>query len=349
MKRFHLLAVFFLVFSFCPGVFAQVSGVSNGISDSDLRQGYASFRNEDWISATMFLRKAVSSALNLTDENYFMLIKSEIYSGEYKMAQSDCEKFLSLFPLSVYASHVQYQNGRMLHLLGKNEDAVLALSDFCRQHYDDELYPLALYWIAESFYDEYNFDSAQGIYKRIVSEFPGCEKSADSQYKLDLIAQRAREEKLLYLLKVIGEENLSTREEYERQIKIYEMQDKLGLNKKVIDLQNRVDELEGLLAEKNSVPLNSSSGENDGKILKNSDSGKTTEEKTNSISDGNSAENSEKSNENGGTVQISAEFSSNRRENSATQDIEVLKRKARQIQYLLENQKIDSQNLNGEK
>ncbi|MDY2843236.1 MAG: hypothetical protein SOT81_04540 [Treponema sp.] len=351
MKRFHLLAAFFLIFSFCPGVFALDSGVSNGISDSDLRQGYESFRNEDWISATMFFRKAVSSASNVTDENYFMLIKSEIYSGEYKMAQSDCEKFLSLFPLSVYANHVQYQNGRMLHLLEKNEDAVLALSDFCRQHYDDELYPLALYWIAESFYDEYNFDSAQGIYKRIVSEFPDCEKSRDSQYKLDLIAQRAREEKLLYLLKVIGEENLSTREEYERQIKIYELEDKLGLNRQVIDLQARIDELEETLAEKNSVSANPSD-EKSYSDSENQNSDKNSDSRKFDVAaDLNSAaeEFSKSENESSESVRLADESSFNIRKNSVAQDLAALKKKAKQLQYLLESQNFDEQNLNGEK
>lgn len=225
---FHLFAAFvFISLSLCVPCFA--GGISEN-AESSTKQGYEAFKNEDWSSAAMFLRKAVSLPQNATDENYFMLIKSEIYSGEYKMAEEDCGKFLSLFPLSSYVPHIQYQKGRMLHLLGKNEDAVLALSDFCSQHYDNELYPLALFWIAESFYDEYNFDSAKGIYGRIVSDFPNCEKVRDSQYKLDLIAQRAREEKLLYLLKMLGEENLSTREEYERQLKSFRMQEKVDQN-----------------------------------------------------------------------------------------------------------------------
>lgn len=223
-RSFHLFSAFvFILFSLC--VPCSAVGISEN-AESSAAQGYMAFKNEEWSSASIFLRKAVSLPENATDENYFMLVKSEIYSGEYKMAEEDCGRFLSLFPLSLYVPHIQYQKGRMLHLLGKNEDAVLELSDFCRHHYDDELYPLALFWIAESFYDEYNFDLAKGIYGRIVSDFPGCEKVRDSQYKLDLIAQRAREEKLLYLLKIMGEENLSTREEYERQLRSLKIQGK---------------------------------------------------------------------------------------------------------------------------
>lgn len=226
-KSFRLFTAFFLFFSFFASCFAE--GVSKN-SDLNIRQGYEAFKNEDWVSAAILLRKAVSSSSNATDENYFMLIKSEIYSGEYKMAEEDCEKFLAKFPLSAYSAHVQYQKGRMLHLLGKNDEAATALSDFCQNHYDDELYPLALYWLAESFYDEYNFDLAKGLYERVVYDFPNSEKVGDCKYKLDLIAQRTREEKLLYLIKVISEENLSTREEYERQLKFYEMQKKYGLS-----------------------------------------------------------------------------------------------------------------------
>ncbi len=340
MKKSRLLAVFFLFISLGPAVFAQPSEKAGGISDSDLQQGYESFRNKDWTSATMFLRKAISYHSNMTDGNYFMLIKSEIYSGEYKMAQSDCEKFLSLFPQSVYEKHVKYQNGRMLHLLGKNEDAVFVLSDFCRQYSDDELYPLALYWVAESFYDEYNFDSADGIYKRIVSDFPGCEKTMDSQYKIDLIAQRSREEKLLYLLKSIGEENLSTREEYERQIKIYEIQDKLGLNRQVIDLQTKIDELEAALAKQDSVPNGNFSGNPAYEDALNSEKVAVAENKN--LTEETPAEKKELLEDVSGKSFIIVK-------NPLSQDIEALKRKAKQLQFLLDEQNFDEQNENGEK
>lgn len=223
IKSFRLY-LFILLISLGSAGFAQVNSVSGDADSSNfsLLQGYEAFKNEDWNTASMFLRKAVSLSVNSTAENYFMLIKSGIYSGEYKMAQEDCDRFLEKFPLSAYVPYVQYQNGRLLHLLGKNDDAVIVLSDFCKNHYDDELYPLALFWTGECFYDEYNFDLAKGLYERLVSEFPDSAKVSEARYKLDLISQRSREEKLLYLLKVIGEENLSTREEYERQLRIYQ-------------------------------------------------------------------------------------------------------------------------------
>ena len=208
MRKKLLFAAFIMTFSFLP-VFSQ--GVSKGRLSVDesanLKQGADAYKNGDWTSAIFFLRKVVAVPQTVSDENMFMLIKSEIFAGEYRQAQNDCEKFMEQFTFSPYFEYVSYQNGRLLHLLARNDDAILSLSDFCHQNPDSELYPLALFWIAECFYDEYNFDSARALYERVVSDFAACEKAPQSQYKLDLIERRAREEKLLYLLKVIGEEN----------------------------------------------------------------------------------------------------------------------------------------------
>lgn len=104
-------------------------------SDESLLQGYESYRNGDWTSAMFFLRKAVSVPANSTDETWYMLIMSEMYAGEYKTAQSDCDQFGSLFSLSRYMPLIQYQKGRALHYNGQNEQAVLVLSDFCHQEF----------------------------------------------------------------------------------------------------------------------------------------------------------------------------------------------------------------------
>lgn len=240
------LAAFFVFFLCLSVVFAQKSG--RAVENASLVQGYEAYRNEDWISAIFHLKKVVSSASTVSEENYLMLVKSEIFAGEYDQAQKDCERFLEKYAFSSYAPYIKYQNGRLLHLLGKNENAIKFLSDFCHEYDSSEYYPSALFWIAEAFYDEYNFDSAKGIYTRIVSDFTGSEKAAASSYKLALIERRAREEKLLYLLKVTGEENLSTREEYERQLKIYEAEDKIGLKKQLVEAQGRILELEAMIA-----------------------------------------------------------------------------------------------------
>ena len=227
----------------------SAGSVPSSKDESVLLQGYAAFRNADWSSATFFLRGALTSARNGTPEAWYMLIVSQMYSGDYESALLDCNSFLSDFPDSGLVSVVQYQKGRALHFLGQNENAVLVLSDFCHQHPDHEMYASGLYWIAECFYDDYNFDTARTMYERVVSEFPHDAKAADAQYKLDAISQRERERKLLYLLKVTGEEYLSARENFEKQLKQYATEDTMGLRRKLQEANDRIEELEAAAAE----------------------------------------------------------------------------------------------------
>lgn len=231
-------------------------------SDESLLQGYESYRNGDWTSSMFFLRKAVAVAANSTDETWYMLIMSEMYAGEYKTAQADCDQFGSLFSLSPYMPLIQYQKGRALHYNGQNEQAVLVLSDFCHQNSGSELYASALYWIAESFYAEYNYDSARALYERIVADFPADSKAPDAQYRIETIDQRGREGKLLYLLKVTGEEYLASKEEYERQLKQYKTEDMMGVRRQLAESQARVAELEKQLGMRQNGSAQQPAGEN---------------------------------------------------------------------------------------
>lgn len=186
--------------------------------------GYNAYKNEDWTSAVMFFRKAFAEPKNVTADSWYMLIVSEIHAGDFKTASADCDYFFSKFKDSIYTVMVQYQKGRVAFCLGDYEKAVLILSDFCHQNKDSDMYPSALFWIAESFFASYNFEQAKPFYERIVSEYPAFGKSAQAQYRIEVITQRNREEKLLYLLKQTGEEYLSLKEEYEKKQRIYEME-----------------------------------------------------------------------------------------------------------------------------
>lgn len=216
-------------------------------NDEFLLDGYEAYRKNDWSSAMFFFRK--QGINNIQEEPMYMLIMSEIYGGDYKSALSDSEFFLNKYPDSRYVPYIQYQKGRCLHFLSRNEDCILVLSDFCHQNPDSEMYAAALYWIAEAFYSEYNFDSALALYERIVVDFSNDEKAFDARYRIEMIEQRQREEKLLYLLKVTGEENLAVREDYERQLRLYKAEDKMGLKKQLNEAQLRIQSLEKLLSE----------------------------------------------------------------------------------------------------
>ena len=217
-------------------------------AEKALVQGFEAYRNEDWTSALFFLRQAVATPAISTDETWYMLIMSEVYAGEYAAANADCERFIKQFSFSQYMPYIQYQKGRCLHYLSQNETAIIVLSDFCHQNPTNPLYASALYWIAEAFFAEYNYESARALYERIVVDFPDDAKVGAAQYRLDSIDQRGREEKLLYLLKVTGEENLAAREEYERQLRQYEAEDRLGLRQQLSASEARVAALERELA-----------------------------------------------------------------------------------------------------
>ena len=357
LKKFVLLA-FFSIFSMFS-VFSQNQPKAklNSSENANLKQGADAYKKEDWTSAIFFLRKVVSVPGFASDENMFMLIKSEIYAGEYRQAQNDCEKFLEQFAFSPYAEYVKYQNGRLLHLLARNEDSILSLSDFCHQHSDSELYPLALFWIAESFYDEYNFESARGLYERIVNDYPACEKAPQAQYKLDLIERRAREEKLLYLLKVIGEENLSTREEYERQLRVYALEDESGVRHSLLDAQARIAELEALLEQGGGFPAEEEDVQTEPEPKPEpeadvkTDEGKENKEPPASgvskpanptvhvIQSVNEPSFRVKQSKNGrGTTAVK-----NAEDADKNADVQILKRKAKQLHYLLEEQSEESE------
>lgn len=254
MKKTSVCAFWFAISLFLCGaslsipVYSQsAQSKTQGKTDLSLLQGYEAYRKHDWKSAIIFFRKSVSNPQSATDETYYMLVMSEMYAGEYEQAFTDSSFFIRQFPGSRYLPYVEYQNGRALHYLGKNEDAVLVLSDFCHKNPENELYASALYWIAESFYAEYNFDSARALYERIIIDFPSDSKVTDSRYRIEMIEQRAREEKLIYLLKVTGEESLAAREDFERRIKQYQTEDRLGLRQQLAQANAKIEELEAQL------------------------------------------------------------------------------------------------------
>lgn len=241
---------FLLILLSCVLAVQNVSaGDSAEMNAAYLIQGYDAYRSGDWTSAIFLLRKACSVSENATPETYYMLIMSQMYAGDYVAAEKDCRYFLTSFSSSELRSFVMYQQGRALHGIGKNEEAVLVLSDFCHQNPDNEMYASALFWLAECFYDDYNFETARTLYERIVIDFPEDAKAVDAEYKLDIINQREREQKLLYLLKMTSEEYLSAREAYEKQLKLYESEDLQSLRRQLRVANERIAELEAAASE----------------------------------------------------------------------------------------------------
>ena len=198
----------------------------------------------DWSDAKFMLRKAVSYKENLNPDTFYMLITAEVYDGDNKNALDDCNFFLENFPDSMYYSRVYYQKGKLLYSLGEYEKCIIVLSDYCHRFEKDELYSFALFYIGESLFAGYKYDEAGSIYERIVTEFPESPKTPAAQYRLETILQRGREEKLLYLLKQTGEEYLAAKEDYERQLRLYNSEAVDSTRKRLAAAQTRNDELE---------------------------------------------------------------------------------------------------------
>lgn len=206
------------------------------------------YKSGDWKTSIFLFKKLHSVPSNITPETLYMLIMAETYSADYKHAAASCDLFIKNFPHNQYVELVTYQKGKNLYHINDYEKSIITLSDFCHSHTSHPLYVASLFWIAESFYASYNFESAKPLYERIVAEYPDDSKAKDAKYRLDVIAQRSREEKLLYLLKQTGEDYLSSREEYEKTLKYYNVENSVGVNNQLRELRNQNESLDSDLA-----------------------------------------------------------------------------------------------------
>lgn len=241
MKK--IIAVLALICSFSFFAFSSESASMAFV------EGCKAYSIGDWSSAKIMLKKAVSYTQNQNADTYYMLISAEINAGDYKGALEDCNYYLEHFKNSIYYPRISYQKGKLLFNLGEYEKSIIALSDFCHQYESDELYPYALFYIGEALYEGYRYNDALEIYDRVVTEFPDFEKVSAAKYKMESIAQRSREEKLLYLLKQTGEEYLSAKEDYEKQLRQYNSESVALTRQKLQETQIRNEELERQIAD----------------------------------------------------------------------------------------------------
>lgn len=232
-----LVSVFIVVGTL---IFAEDDLPTSELSTQDVMiDGYNAYKNGDWVSAVLFFRKAMSNTTTNTPESWYMLINAEVNAADYKSASADCDYFFAHFANSSYSNAIQFQKGKVAYYLGDYEKSILVLSDYCHQNKESDMYPSALFWIAESFFASYNFDKAKPFYERIVSEFATCKRATDAANRIEAINQRSREEKLLYLLKETGEEYLSLKEGYEKDVKKSEVEKTVGTEQQVKKLKEQ--------------------------------------------------------------------------------------------------------------
>ena len=233
-----------LIFAACLFCGAGFSLFASDASSAAYLEACKAFSRGEWESAELLLRKAVAYPQNNNADTNYMLITAEIYAEDNTRALKDTEAFLHNYPGSIYTPRVQYMRGKLLYSLGDYEKAVIVLSDFCHQYESSELYPSALFYIAESLYAGYKYDEAETLYERIITQYPDSDKVSASQFRMESIAQRSREEKLLYLLKQTGEEYLAAKEDYEKQLRLYNSEAINTTRERLLDSQAKNQELE---------------------------------------------------------------------------------------------------------
>ena len=233
---------FFLIFAFAmvlaahalSSVELKAKSVQQVAENADCAaDGFEAYRNGDWNTAVFLLKKSVSLYGNDSPDTLYMLIMAQINAEDYNGALSDIEDFLEKYPLSPYFQYVKYQKGRVSYYLGDYDTAVMFLSDFCHENPESEMYASAIFWIAESFYVACRYSTARALYERIVNDFSADSKAVEAKFRIETIDQRSREEKLLYLLRMTGEEYLAAKENYERQLRESRTQGLVGVQRQL--------------------------------------------------------------------------------------------------------------------
>lgn len=245
MKKNRIVAIFFF--------FVMLSSFCFAESDNSLLiKGLEAYREKDWTSALFFFKKAATLETNNNAETWYVLIMSEVNASDFEGVLTDGAYFIRQFSDSSYVSQIKYQMARATLLLEDYNQALVMFDEFCNLYPNHELYSSALFWKAECFYQLYDYAEAQVLYEELLSKYPTSSKCLEAAFRIELLQQREREEKLLYLLRVTGEENLAAREDYERQIKQYQSEESINFKMKVTELTLLVESLQQELEESNA-------------------------------------------------------------------------------------------------
>lgn len=217
--------------------------------NDELIHGLEAYKNKDWANALFFLRKAAGNPQTASEEVWYLAIGAQMNLHEYAAVLRDSEIFISHFASSPYRSYVEYQAQLARFGLKLYAEAAEGFSAFCARYSDHPLFSSALFWTAESLYRSYEFARALPLYRRVVQEFPESSKYGESLYRIEILKQREREEKLLYLLRLTGEEAAAAKEDYERRIKQMQSDEAFALKRKVQDLETQAAVLQSDLDE----------------------------------------------------------------------------------------------------
>ncbi len=243
MKK--IIAMCICTFLFLTTISAQNQSASEAQSfGPDFVQGLEAYRTGEWEDALFFLKRTSNFQNASSDAVWYFVIMAEMYLADYEAVLRDGTTFLEIFQDSSYKAEITYQTLYASFELGYYDQAILGFTDFVTKYPNHMLAASAVYFTGEALYNVYEFEGAKVYFDRIVVDFPTSEKYEDALFRLELLKQREREEKLLYLLRVTGEEAVAAREDYERQIKQLQSEESLILGKRVQELEQSVNRLQ---------------------------------------------------------------------------------------------------------
>ncbi len=243
MKKITLLCISFIM---CANLmFAQESATPKTPSyGQDLVQGLEAYKIGDWENALFFLKRTSNFQEAQSDSVWYFVIMAEMNLSDYSAVVRDGTAFLNIFKDSKYISEITYQVLLAEYELQMFDEAIAGFTTFIDTYPTHDLVSSAIYHTGEALYKVYEFDRAKSYFDTLIAQYPNSTHYDDALFRLELLQQREREEKLLYLLRVTGEEAVAAKEDYERQIKQLQSEEAIILRKRVQELEQNYSRLE---------------------------------------------------------------------------------------------------------
>ncbi len=215
----------------------EASSTTTTSFGQDLVQGLEAYRLGNWEDSVFFLKRTSSFQEASSDSVWYFVVMAEMNLGDYNAALRDGTMFLNFFPESSYIPEITFQTLYAGYELEMYDEAITGFSAFIQEYPNNNLTSSAIFFTGESLYNVYEFERSKSLFQRLVAEYPNSSKFDDAVFRLELLEQREREEKLLYLLRVTGEEAVAAKEDYERQIKQLQSEETIILRKRLQELE----------------------------------------------------------------------------------------------------------------
>ncbi len=237
------------------------------VGQENIRRGIELFK-ESRFPAALEAFKTVLAEPSLGPfhgDAFFWTAKADAALGRYGEASRNLEHFLKNFPENPYIPEGKYEKGRLLHLQGEHEGAIIVLEEFLSRYPESEYAPNAYYWMGEALFALGDLKNAERMFSTVSLRYPGSFRAEAAGYRLALLGLRYREEELLKLLKWSHEEHLKALEDsqkneiayaeslkaYQRKLSALEVRDSDG---EVLRLTEKVRSLEEQLRKAVSEP-----------------------------------------------------------------------------------------------